>query len=327
MILVLVVLCLMLTGCGAVGDPLPPLLDIPQPSIGLAAAQRGDKVLVSWPAPLLTTENAKPRPDRLGPIKIYRFVLSDLEAKAPDRYTQPSKDSKIPSTEATVYQNAKEIATRPPGTTVFKDDVDPAWFNHTVVYAIKMTNRRGESADYSNMVPVAVLKVGPPPSFTSEVTEHAVKLRWNAGEGEWFRVYRDGAALGDVTGSSFDDQQFEFDHPYVYTIRTLARSGEFTAESDDSAPKKVRPEDHFPPATPMAVRAVQIEGVAEISWSPNTEPDLAGYNVYRGTVRLNDKLIVNTVFRDPAPGASPRYTVTAVDTHNNESKHSEEVRP
>jgi fibronectin type 3 domain-containing protein len=67
--------------------------------------------------------------------------------------------------------------------------------------------------------------------------------------------------------------------------------------------------------------------VAEISWSPNTEADLAGYNVYRGTVKLNDKPIANTVYRDLAPGASPRYTVTAVDTHNNESPHSQEVRP
>src|ERR1039458_3338454 len=85
MILVLVVLCLMLTGCGAVGDPLPPLLDIPQPPTAFTAAQLGDKVVLSWPAPLLTTENVKPRPDRLGPIKIYRLVLSDLQAKAPDR--------------------------------------------------------------------------------------------------------------------------------------------------------------------------------------------------------------------------------------------------
>jgi hypothetical protein len=320
MILVLVVLCLMLTGCGAVGDPLPPLLDIPQPPTELTAAQRGDKVVISWPAPLLTTENVKPRPDRLGPIKIYRFVLSDLQDKPPIKESKEFKESKT-------YQGAKEIKDLPPGATIYWDTVDPAWFNHTVVYAVRMTNRRGESADYSNLVAVAVLKVGPPPSFRVEVKEHAVELRWNAGEGESFRIYRDGVALGDVTGSSFDDKQFEFDHPYVYMIRTLAHKGNFTAESDDSEAKKVTPGDTFAPDPPRAVRAVAIEGVAEISWSPNTEPDLAGYNVYRGTVKINDKLIVNTVFRDPTPGASPRYTVTAVDTHNNESPPSEEARP
>jgi hypothetical protein len=312
MILVLVVLCLMLTGCGAVGDPYPPLLDIPQPPSALVAAQRGDKVVLSWPAPLLTTENVKPRPDRLGPIKVYRFVLNDLQAQPPDK---------------NAYKDAKELAQLPPGNTEFDDPVDPAWFNHTVVYAVKMTNRRGEAADYSNLVPVAVLKVGPPPSFTYKVTEQAVELRWNAGTGESFRVYRDGAALGDATGSSFDDRQFEFDHPYVYTIRALAHNGNFTAESADSVPVAVTPLDKFPPAVPQAVRAVAIEGVAEISWSPNGEADLAGYNVYRGAAKINDKPIVNTVFRDTTPGPSPLYSVTAVDTHNNESVHSQEVRP
>ncbi|SRR5579871_363245 len=320
MLLVLVVLCLMLTGCGAVGDPLPPLLDIPQPPTAFTAAQRGDKVKLSWPPALLTTENVKPRPDRLGPTEIYRFVIGDLDAKAPIRDSKEFHES-------VTYQKAKPIADVPAGQTEFDDPIDPAWMNHIVVYAVKMTNHRGQSADFSNVVPVAMLKVGPPPTFETKVTEHAVELRWNGAAGESFRVYRDGAPLGDVSGSSYDDRDFEFDHQYTYMIRALAHHGKFTSESADSELKRVKPLDTFPPAAPQAVRAVAIEGSAEISWTPNDEPDLAGYNVYRAGVKLNDKLLTNTVFRDTAPGPSPRYTVKAVDTHNNESKPSEEVRP
>ena len=67
-------------------------------------------------------------------------------------------------------------------------------------------------------------------------------------------------------------------------------------------------------------------------WAPNTDLDLAGYNVYRhepGTapVRLNPELVKTPAYRDTAvvPGKTYAYSVSAVDLRGNESARSEEA--
>src|SRR6185503_7293648 len=38
-----------------------------------------------------------------------------------------------------------------------------------------------------------------------------------------------------------------------------------------------------PPAAPTGLAAVAGDGSVALSWNPNTEPDLTGYRLYRGT--------------------------------------------
>jgi len=63
-----------------------------------------------------------------------------------------------------------------------------------------------------------------------------------------------------------------------------------------------------------------------LSWTANTEPDLAGYNVYRGTsLLLNGAAPVSgTSFADTGltNGTTYSYTITAVDTSGNASAQS-----
>jgi hypothetical protein len=72
--------------------------------------------------------------------------------------------------------------------------------------------------------------------------------------------------------------------------------------------------------------------VVSLEWDPNSEPDLAGYNMYRsnqsgsGYVRLNQSLIVATTYDDDAPaGQTFYYVCTAVNTADLESGFSNEV--
>jgi len=72
---------------------------------------------------------------------------------------------------------------------------------------------------------------------------------------------------------------------------------------------------------------------AIISWSANTEPDVAGYRIYYGTDplvlslaydTLSAAVLTNTFLTLPSYGQW-YFNVTAYDTSNNESLHSATV--
>ncbi|GAB4251164.1 MAG: hypothetical protein Kow00109_26940 [Acidobacteriota bacterium] len=70
-----------------------------------------------------------------------------------------------------------------------------------------------------------------------------------------------------------------------------------------------------------------------LEWDPNSEPDLAGYNIYRslqsgsGYVKLNSSLIQSTTYTDTTIeyGTTYYYVATAVNTAGLESGYSNEV--
>ena len=93
--------------------------------------------------------------------------------------------------------------------------------------------------------------------------------------------------------------------------------------------------DTAPPATPTGASAA-LEGVnVRVRWSANTEPDLAGYVVYRALAgatgpftRLTGSPITTTNYLDaPAPDTlSAWYAVSAVDATGNESARTGAMR-
>jgi fibronectin type 3 domain-containing protein len=70
----------------------------------------------------------------------------------------------------------------------------------------------------------------------------------------------------------------------------------------------------------------------DLVWSPDTEPDLAGYNIYRREEggqpeKINKDLVKAPSYRDTTalPGHTYFYSVSAIDVRGNESARSEEA--
>jgi hypothetical protein len=118
--------------------------------------------------------------------------------------------------------------------------------------------------------------------------------------------------------------------------KTLDLNGEL------SPPIRVQALDVFPPAIPKGLVAVATAGEPasgtlpsiDLSWQPNTEPDLAGYEVYRREdttpwQRISgDQPVIGPAFHDVQvlPGRTYRYGVSAVDKDGHESSRSEEAQ-
>ena len=136
---------------------------------------------------------------------------------------------------------------------------------------------------------------------------------------------------------------------YRYTAQTSparSPSGGHNLElrSIASSPVTVVMRNIFPPHAPSGLEAVPGGATAadrsiDLSWTPNTDPDLAGYIVYRQEVdskgvaagtatRLNPTPVVGPAYRDQTAMAGRRYAyrVTAVDTAGNESAPSDAVQ-
>jgi hypothetical protein len=151
------------------------------------------------------------------------------------------------------------------------------------------------------------------------------------------------ALLGRSNDPQYTDKQFDFGKAYVYVVRSVTTAGKdaLALESGDSDILILTPTDTFPPSVPQAVVATAVENPestppsqeVDLSWSINTEQDLAGYRVYRSE-REGDKgapiaqdLLLSPAYRDTsvASGHKYWYSVTAVDLSGNESAPAPQV--
>jgi hypothetical protein len=239
---------------------------------------------------------------------------------------------------------------------ISSDGVDPlAMFT----YAVEVTNDRGRSAGLSNRVQVPAAPTLPPPAgFAAQVNADGILLSWTplpprvapSALSFVYRIYRreengkDKIAVElplDAAPNSFLDPNLEWEKRYTYraTVVTLIhREAEPDAqvEGDDTPEVSVFAHDIFPPASPSGLQAVfsgeNQQPFIDLIWNPNTESDLAGYNIFRhenGTtaVKINSDLVKLPAFRDlnVSPGKKYYYSVSAVDVRGNESSRSDEA--
>ena len=339
----------LLAGCASPGVPLPPSLELARPVNDVRAARKGDKVHLTWTIPAQTTDHQNLTHG--GVVEVCRAVDSAIKACG-------SPIARIPFQPPS--RNAKPNQSLGSYTDQLPPDGQIPPTSH-LIYALSIVNPYGRSAGISNQVQVPAAPALPPPSeFHAQLTPEGVKLSWNAvtapqisGLRFVYRVYRreQGSNKDVIAGevvvsaqgaSGLLDHSFEWEKTYDYraTVVTLIAGANGTGqqvEGEDTPLVRVLAHDVFPPAVPAGVQAVFSgpgqKPFIDLVWTPNPEPDLAGYNVYRRdesggeAVKLNSDLIKSPAFRDNevTPSHKYVYSVSAVDVRGNESRRSEEA--
>jgi hypothetical protein len=127
----------------------------------------------------------------------------------------------------------------------------------------------------------------------------------------------------------FVQRPIEWGKERCFAVRTVELVDQMSIEGDRSPAVCVTPVDTFPPATPKKPTAIALAGAINILWDANTEPDLAGYLVFRGTTqggamtRLTPQPIERTNYTDEVePNFRAFYAIEAVDKAGNISPMS-----
>jgi hypothetical protein len=343
----LAMVCTMI-GCGAPAAPAPPSLNLPTPVANLSAVRIGDSVHLAWTMPTRTTDHLPLR----HPVttRICRAVDGGPCTNAGTLSVAPGA--------AGAYTDAlpSDLTNSP---------------DRLLRYEVSLQNHGGKSAGPSNPAysaagssPAAVT------GLTGQVRQDGVLLSWKPvpapGRSILFRIERlqlttlppqesrssplatpapsstqtlvvrgrDGEDPGHaIDTSALFNQRYRYVVERVASVDYSGRSVEIQGPPSEAI--EVATTDHFPPAVPQGLVAVadSAAGAIDLSWTPDSDSDLAAYRVYRrdvqggGPAQRVASVGVETSFRDTAvhPEHKYAYSVSAVDQSGNESKRSQEV--
>ncbi len=303
---------LLLTGCGYVGEPLPPALRRPVPVTDLAVMEHGPKIVIQFTMPKVTTEDL--------PV-----TNADLELRV-----GPRGDSFDPGRWAA---SAERFTTVAIDKGIAKAEIDAAKYaGQTIAAGVNVHGPGGHSAGWSNFVALEVVPaLQKPASPAANDAEDSVRLVWKGNAPE-FRVFRKTVSapewerLGVAPGPSYTDSTIEYGQTYQYFVQAQQKAGETWAESEASDVVTIKPADHFAPAVPSGLTVVPATRSMELVWDRNMEKDFASYRIYRNG-RLLPETVTSPAFSDPdvQTGVSYEYQVSSVDTAGNVSPRSSAV--
>jgi hypothetical protein len=346
-----ILLAVTLAGCGTPGAPQLPSLQLARPVDDLTASRKGDKVQLDWTLPRKNTDRTLVQ--NIPQTRVCRHdgtaLMSGCTTVA---VVQNPKLEQKHKGEQPLSVHMKYVDTLPPQL----GEQNSAGF---VRYAVEILNTRQRSAGLSNQVVIPVAPtIAPPDDLTVMVEADGVLISWldarvptpPHGLTYRYRVSRSPAgtnayiALSDLEPEPegfYLDKTFAWETKYDYRITsvTLVHSQDINTavEGDDSRAVAVFTRDIYPPAEPSGLQAVFSSvgqrPFVDLTWAPNMERDLAGYNVFRrveggGTTKLNNQLVQVPSFRDDTavPGKTYLYAVSAVDARGNESPRSAETK-
>jgi fibronectin type 3 domain-containing protein len=316
----------------------------------LSGAQRGNQVILSWPAPQRNAGEGSVQSIRR--VDVYRVAE---KPNAPLPMTEEEFAARANLIGSVTYDEIKKAGNNLTYTDTLELEGEPARLR----YAVRYVNAAGERAAFSNfflMEPAA--KVAAPPTIIKtgkEYSETANTITWEPPKTNTdgstpvnllgYNVYRTNAAQPEtsqsplnqqpITTTQYQDKNFKFGEQYTYIVRSVSLGPEGKpVESLNSNSIQLAPVDTYPPAPPENVSIGPAPGKLSVFWVANSEPDLAGYYLYRSTdpnlpkdkwTKLTPTLYTKTTFADDNVESSKTYYyyVIAVDNAGNKSEPSE----
>lgn len=321
------------------------MIRIPQPIVDLTARQQGGEVILGWTLPHLNTDGS--RAATLASIEIYRSIREP----SPDEEAVPAVGDSDPwrvlQTEpARGREETGSIRDRLEG-----QDIAEV-LGREFSYAVKVFNRKGQTAGLSNIATLWLQPVPHPPGRPSlNPAEEFVEISWAPAAtnidgsplapGVAFNLYRASSESGStgsslnptpVAGTTYRDGSARLGETYYYRVRALLETDRGRTESRDSEAATLLHRDVYPPGPPRQLTLVAGREFLSLAWFPNSEADLAGYQVFRRQgrgefQRLTATAIQRTSFedRDLQKGPVYAYRVAAVDRAGNQSSYSNVV--
>lgn len=340
-----------LAGCGTPGAPLPPSLNLPERATDLAAVRTGNQVALTWTMPKRNTDHL--------------LLNGDVSARICRKEGSGACQTAGGDLLLTPGSAATFTDTLPPALA--------AGAPRPLSYFVEIVNRKGRSAGLSSVVVVLAGEApAPVAGLRGEMRKDGIVLSWMpgsaAGQGSSPAAIRLHRKLltppaqapqqgllspqperveeslyvenGSLIGRAID-KDTRFGQVYEYraqrVIRVSADGNTLELAGPLSEPLRIEAQDIFPPDPPAGLAAVAVtqeNGAAiDLSWQPNTEPDLAGYAVYR---REGDAAWQRISPPQPLPapafhdtqveaGRTYHYAVTAIDQSGHESARSAEA--
>jgi hypothetical protein len=323
---------------------------VPQRTELLSGVQRGNRVILSWPAPRRNASDESVQSIRR--VDVYRLAEAVEDPL-------PLTEEEFSARATLIGSVGEEQITRAADTLAYTDELslsEPVRLR----YAVRYVNAAGQRATFSNFLliePAASVSRPPVVAQNPEIREDSILVRWDAPEANvddtrpanllGYNVYRSAGSQNEpaatplnsrpINANSFADQAFAFGEEYVYVVRavSLGTGGE-PVESLNSNAVAVKPADVFPPAPPTGLTPAASPSPLRISvfFAANQERDVAGYNLYRSEdpdlpperwTKLNRDLLERTTYQDDAVRSGQKYFyyVVAVDAAGNVSRPSE----